>query len=797
MSDSLEYFCGNELPASVVDDKYLLRNCQNELVEKSPDDMHHRLAKNLARIEASKFREPYSEEYIFSLLKDFGYIIPQGGSMSGIGSDAYVTLSNCYVIEPPLDSYAGIHFTDEQITQISKRRGGVGTDISHIRPDGASTSNAARSSSGIVPFCERFSNSIREVGQNGRRGALMLTISVHHPQIKDFCKMKMDKKSVTGANVSVRLTDEFMNAVENGEKYELRFPVDSPTPEISEWVDAREMWDTIISCAWERAEPGLLFWDLILSESPADCYAALGFLTISTNPCSELGMCFLDSCRLLLANLFAFVKNPFKKNAYFDFDAFKGISYVAQRLMDDIVDLELECIERIIQKVAEDPEPIEVKDREINLWHKIKDKCEQGRRTGTGPTGLADAIAAVGLRYGSDESIQFVDLVYKTMKLGCYRASVDMAKEIGPFPIWDALLEKNNPFLLRIRQEDPVLYEDMQKYGRRNIALLTTAPAGTTSILAGPRPYFGTSSGIEPLFTDEPYIRRKKITPSIVGARVDFVDDMGDKWTNYPVFHSKLQMWLDTTGDTDYKKSPYHGCCANDLDWKQRVKLQAAAQKHIDHSISSTINVPKNTPKEKIAEIYETAWRSKCKGITVYRDECRDGVLIKNDDGPKKNATKRPKDLPCEIYRLTLNKEPVSVIIGLYEGKPYEVFAFTKEVPKHFDEGKIHKIKRGHYVLKPPVINDGFTLSLATETEEAFSRMVSTLLRHGTELSFVVHQLEKANYGFARAIARALKKFIRDGAAVHGEECENCKASGLVRQEGCVTCRACGWSKCS
>ncbi len=799
MKDALEYFCGSELPANVFMDKYALRDTQGNIKENTPDEMHWRLADNLARVEAKKFREPYAytAEKIYTLIKDFDFIIPQGGPMFGVGNEQYVTLSNCYVLNSPLDSYAGIHFTDEQLTQISKRRGGVGIDVSNLRPADMVTKNAARTTTGIVPFCQRFSNSIREVGQNSRRGALMITINIHHPQAMDFIKMKLDPKMVTGANVSVRLTNEFLNAVLNGNKYQQRWPVDSASPEVSQMVNAKEVWDTIIDCAWQRAEPGLLFWDNILNESPADCYSKNGFASISTNPCSEISLCALDSCRLLLTNLFSCVKHPFTKDAYFDFDLFTQTAYMAQRLMDDIVDLELECIQRIIKKIKSDHEPENIKSRELAMWHEVEKKCKQGRRTGTGPTGLADAMAAIGIAYGSDESIKFTDKVYKTLKLSCYRASVDMAMELGPFPIWDPKLEQDNPFLLRIRDDDPQLYADMQKYGRRNIALLTTAPAGTTSILAGPRPYFGTSSGIEPLFSDEPYTRRKKITPSIIDARVDFIDEMGDKWTNFPVFHSKLQMWMDVTGETDYKKSPYHGCCANDLDWKKRVELQAAAQRHVDHSISSTLNLPNDVSKEKVAEIYETAWQFGLKGITVYREGCRDGVLIKKEEA-KRGAVKRPKELPCDIYSFSANKSPVTILIGLLDNKPYEVFAFKDLVihPKSSDNGIIRKIKRGSYELHIGD-NEPQPLPPAPEMEEALTRMVSTLLRHGTELGFVVHQLEKANASFARVVARGLKKFIKDGTTVHGEECQQCGQAALIRQEGCVSCRSCGWSKCT
>lgn len=819
---SLEYFRGEELPAKVFIDKYLLRDKEGNFLESTPDDMHWRIANELARVEQNKFSFPYSAEFIYEAIKDFGYIIPQGSPMYGIGNPQYITLSNCYVVDPPLDSYGAIHHTDQQLTQISKRRGGVGTDVSHIRPNDTPTTNAARKATGVVGYCERFSNSIREVGQNGRRGALMLTISVHHPEVLDFARMKLDKTKVTGANVSIRLSDEFLNAVKSGGKYQQRWPVDSPNPVISEWVDAREVWREIIRCAWLRAEPGLLFWDMILRESPADCYSQYGFATVSTNPCGELPLCSHDSCRLLLLNLFAFVIKPFTSEAYFDFKKFYEYAIIAQRLMDDLIDLELECIQRILGKIDSDPEPDYIKACEREMWRTIYQKCEQGRRTGTGITALGDAMAAEAIGYGSEESIDFVDRVYRTLKLGCYRSSVDMAKELGPFPIWDASLESQCPFLLRIRDEDPQLYEDMQKYGRRNISLLTTAPAGTVSIEAGPAPYFGTTSGGEPLFTDEPYFRRKKIMPGMEDAKVDFVDELGDKWTHFPVFHPKLKMWMDVTGETDWKKSPYHGCTANDINWKTRVRMQATAQRHVDHSISSTVNLPNDVSEESVAEIYETAWEAGCKGITVYRDGCRDGVLVKDNADKtlavsKTQAPKRPKELPCEIHHMTVKGQPFVAVVGLLSGDPYEVFVFTN-TSSHFassdspvlsrklSKGVLKKVKRSHYELwsedgKQNLLPDCSGVgSLLDGNEEALTRMLSTSLRHGADISFVVHQLEKVKsgdlYSFTKVLARTLKKYIKDGQSVKGEACQACGEDALIRQEGCVTCRACGNSKC-
>lgn len=1135
MQEAIEYFNGDELAGAVWAEKYGLRDKSDKLIEKTPDDMHRRMAKELARVEKTKFKEPYSEDFIYSVFKDFGEIIPQGSPMSGIGSQQLVSLGNCYVLTPPSDSYGGIHFTDEQLTQISKRRGGVGIDISKLRPDGSPTTNSSRTSTGIVPFMERFSNSIREVGQRGRRGALMTTICVHHPQVLDFARAKLDKTKVTGSNISIRLSDEFLLAVQNDTEYEQRWPVESKTPVISKMVSACEVWKEIIHVAWLTAEPGLLFWGNILRESPADCYKLFGFETVSTNPCQngnakvltkdgirnlkdvepgneiwskdgwtkvinqwsngikdvhafrttsgcfygtkdhrlvsagekvmandaesidvlagempedtsfdiqtvmdgivfgdgsvhlasndliylnvgkddrdyftseiahlitchrpglsdvayeivttiqppelphtydrvipdrfiqgdqkvrrsflrglftanggmsgnkvalkassfkviedaqlilsslgirsyyttnkakmirwpngdylskqsydlnivadrkkfqkligfiqnyknekldkiiagmhtspkytkqpkltydvvsseyiskedvfditvdnksntywtqgcnvsncgEIPLCVLDSCRLLLLNLFGFVNNPFTSLAQFDWERFADRCKIAQRLMDDIVDLELECIDKIIAKIKKDDEDEQVKARELNIWKAIREKCFSGRRTGTGPTALGDAMAAVGIKYGSDESIEFTEKVYKTMKLACYRSAVDMAKEIGPFPIWNAELEKDCPFLLRIKDEDPQLYKDMQKYGRRAIALNTTSPAGSTSLMAGPRPYFQTTSGIEPLF-QEYFIRRKKLNHADKNVRVDFVDQSGDKWQEFKVYHPKLKLWMEVTGETDITKSPYYGCCAEQLDWKQRVKLQAAAQKHVDHSISATVNLPEDVSEESVAEIYETAWRSGCKGMTIYRKNCRTGVLV--DDTSKKitktDAPKRPKDLPCEIHHLTVNKEPFVAVVGIFSGDPYECFAFSNKkdlIAKSVKSGILRKESRGQYAL----LNEaGENLFIKNESlsshldgnEEAITRLCSTSLRHGVSIQFLVEQLGKVNgdlHIFAKCLARVLKKYISDGRKATGESCPNCQNEQLVYQEGCKRCPACQWSKCS
>jgi ribonucleoside-diphosphate reductase alpha chain len=720
-----------------------------------------------------------------------------------------ILAQNCFVCDPPSDSYGGIMHTDEQIVQICKRRGGVGTDLSNLRPEFTPTSNSARSSTGVVAFMERYSRSIREVGQNGRRGALMLTISVHHPQVLDFARVKLDDKRVTGANISIRLSDEFLRAVEDDTEYEQRWPVDSPTPSISRKVRARDVWKEIIHCAWVRAEPGLLFWDRILEESPADCYGQFGFRTVATNPCAELPLSVLDSCRLLVLNLFHFVRDPFTAHASFDWQAFHDHARLAQRLMDDLIDLELEAVQRILRKIENDPETEFIKRTEYGMWKRIKQACKNGRRTGTGVTAIGDTLAALGVRYGSDESIELVDKFYRTLKLGCYHESVEMSKELGPFPVWNPELEKDCPFLLRIRDEDPALYEDMQKFGRRNIALLTTAPTGTTSLVAGPRPFFQTTGGIEPLFQTH-FVRRKKINHGEKNARVDFVDDLGDRWQEFTVYHPKLRLWMQATGETDPTKSPYHGCCAEDIDWQQRVKLQAAAQRHVDHGISSTLNLPEDVSEEKVAEIYETAWRAGCKGVTVYRKNCRTGVLVDaKESGPKVSKTdapKRPRELPCELHFTRVKGKEYFVVVGLLGGEPYEVIAGENAAEDgRFIEataGKATstKVKRGQYRLErgETVLAENLTDNISDE-EEAITRMVSTALRHGADVAFVVHQLEKSKgdlASFGKALARVLKKYIKDGTKVSGETCPSCGSENVIRQEGCVSCKDCSYSKC-
>ena len=804
LEKSKKYFGGNELPAKVFLDKYALRNDKLKLLESTPDEMFHRIVTELARIEKKKFKKPMTYDEIMSYIKDFKKIIPQGSPMSGIGNPyQYVTISNCYVVESPVDSYAGIMKTDEEIVQISKRRGGVGTDISHLRPNGTPTTNAARTSTGIVPFMERFSNTIREVGQAGRRGALMLTISIHHPEVLNFAKAKRDLTKVTGANISIRLSDEFLQAVKDDKEYEMRWPVDSKEPIMSEMISAKKVWMEIVENAHATAEPGLLFWDNIINESPADCYADFGYRTTSTNPCGELPLCPYDSCRLLLLNLYSYVKNPFTNKSYFDFEEFYADAQVAQRFMDDLIDIEIEMIERIINKIKKDPESKGVKSRELELWHKMRDTCANGRRTGTGITALGDTLASLGYKYGSTKSIEVAEKIYKTLKLGAYRSSVDMAKELGAFKIWNHELEKDQAFLNRIKEEKPEIWKDMKKYGRRNIACLTTAPAGTVSILTQ------TTSGIEPLYMIS-LIRRKKVNPNDEGTRVDYRDQMGDCWQEFEVFHPKVQEWMDITGKKDIKESPWYGCCAEDVNWQNRVKLQAAANRHVDHSISSTVNLPEDVTVEEVAKIYQTAWEAGTKGITVYRKNCRTGVLIEKKTVQEEmikyhDAPKRPKELPCDVYHISVKGHPYFILVGTLYGEPYEIFAGDVKddlISRSVKKGIIKKHKRGKYGLFSPtdpdnVIHPDISTYIG-EDYEAITRLISSNLRHGCNVNFVVHQLEKTKgdlMSFSKAISRVLKKYIKDGEAISGEECSECGCE-LARKDGCVQCVNCGWSRC-
>jgi ribonucleoside-diphosphate reductase alpha chain len=799
LKQSIEYFGGEELSAKVFLDKYALRDENGEILEDTPDKMHRRLAKEFARIEKDKFKKPLTEEDIYNYFKDFKYIIPGGSGLSGIGNKyKYVSLSNCFVGKSPLDSYSSICKTDEEIVSISKRRGGIGFDVSNLRPQGSPTSNASNTSTGIVSFCERYSNTIMEVGQAGRRGALILTISIHHPEVVNFIKMKQDLNKVNGANISVRLTDEFLEAVENDKEYEQRWPVDSKKPKISNMIKAKEIWDMITESAWKSAEPGILLWNNIIKESPADCYP--DFQSTSTNPCSELPLSERDSCRLLLLNSYSFVENPFTKNAKFNFDKFYNYSQVAQRLMDDLIDLEIENIDNIIKKIQQDPEPIEIKRDELSLWKAVKKSCQEGRRTGTGLNAIGDTIAACGLEYGSKKSIDLVGEIFKTLKIGCYRSSVDMAKEIGAFKVWEYDLEKNNPFLLRIKEEDPTLYKEMKKYGRRNIGMLTMAPSGSVSILTK------TTSGIEPLFQTS-YVRRKKINVNDENIKVDFVDNSGDRWQNFEIFHPKIKEWEEITKEKDITKSPWYGCCAEEIDWNKRVLLQATANKHIDHSISSTLNLPEEATIEDVSKIYIAAWKYGCKGITVYRKNCRTGVLIDGDQEKKKllitktSAPKRPKELPGDLHHVSVKGSRYFVLVGIINGQePYEVFAGNEDMEKLPRQVIIRKKKRNTYCITN--INTGEILfddisKKINDEEEALTRMISLGLRHGADITFITHQLEKTNgdmLGFSKAVSRVLKKYIKEGSMVHGESCPECGGE-LRRAEGCVAC-TCGFSRC-
>jgi ribonucleoside-diphosphate reductase alpha chain len=708
LSASVLYFEGDELAAKVFLDKYALKDEKGTLLEDTPAAMHRRIAKEFARIEKKKFRKPLSEDEIFALLEHFKYIVPQGSPMYGIGNKfQIVSLSNCFVVEPPADSYGGIMRCDESLVQIAKRRGGNGTSVSHLRPAGSKTKNAAKTSTGQVSFCERFSNSIREVAQNGRRGALMLTNNIHHPECViippdddpvwtkpaqiilkgnngerdivtdsrwydpnniDFVSMKLDRKRITGANVSVALTDEFLEAVTANKHYEQRWPIDSKTPKITKQVNARKAWKKIIHMAWQSAEPGLLFWDRIVKYNAVDCYASKGFKTVSTNPCSEIPLCSYDSCRLLVVPLLSFVIDAFTKKARFDFKKFDEITQIAQRLMDDLIDLEVEKIDEIIAKINTDPEAAEVKRVELDLWKKIREKCVQGRRTGLGITALGDTLAALGLKYDSQKAIDMVDKMFRQFKISAFTSSCEMSRELGPFPIWDWDLEKHSEFLLALKKDAPALYKAISKYGRRNIGLLTLAPTGSVSIMTQ------TTSGGEPLFSLEPFTRRKKINVNDSNSRVDFVDAHGDKWQEFKVYHPQVERWMKMTGETDVKKSPWYGCCASDVDWEKRVIIQATIQNHIDHAISSTVNLPADVSEEAVATIYTTAWKHGCKGITVYREGCRSGVLVRNEDKkttiPKTDAPKRPMELDGEIFATTYKKDKLYVAVGFYGNDP-------------------------------------------------------------------------------------------------------------------------------
>lgn len=808
LKESLEYFNGDDLAAQVFLKKYALQTPDGVYVEKTPDDMHRRLAKEFARIEA-KYENPLSEDKIYGYLKDFKYIVPQGSPMAGVGNPYQImSLSNCFVIESPYDSYGGILKTDQEQAQLMKRRGGVGFDISTIRPKGLLTANAAKTTDGIGLFMERYSNTCREVAQGGRRGALMLTISVHHPEIRTFVNIKRDLGKVTGANISVRLSDEFMLAVKEDKNVELRWPVDEKeNPTVRGSVNARQLWHEIIESAHASAEPGLLFWDTVKNWSPADAYRKLGFGTVSTNPCGEITLSPYDSCRLLLVNVVSFVKEPFTSKAEIDWKLFAEVVQAAQRMMDDIIDLELECIDKILDKIEKDPEPDVVKTLEKALWNKIKQSAVNGRRTGLGVTAIGDAFAALNIRYGSDESIKLMDEIYKNLAVNSYRSSVQMAKERGSFPVYDYELEQNHPFINRIMDQDPELRKEWEKWGRRNIANTTTAPAGSVSVLTQ------TTSGIEPAYLLS-YTRRRKINPDDTTARVDFVDNLGDKWQEYNVYHHWFKKWMEVTGKSNPEESPYHGATSNDIDWTNKVRAQAAAQKWICHSISNTTNVPEDTTIETIKEIYMTGWETGCKGVTVYRDKSRSGVLVSKST-PREDkkflenhAPKRPEILPCDIYHVQVKGEKWNFFVGLYEDKPYEIFAGRAKhihLPKSRKEGIIKK--NGSYNLYTGEGENELKIEdLATvfenPTESAFTRTVSLALRHGVPIQYLVEQIEKGAdkendmFSLAKGLMRILKRYIKDGTKPSAKKCPECNSSELAYQEGCLTCKSCGYSKC-
>ncbi len=832
--ETLKYFKGDDLAARVWINKYALKDSEGNLYEKSPEDMHWRIAKEIARIE-SKYEKPMSEKVIFNLIKDFTYIVPQGSPMTGIGNPFQIaSLSNCFVIgnKGNSDSYGGILKIDQEQVQLMKRRGGVGHDLSHIRPKGSSVKNSALTSTGLVPFMERFSNSTREVAQDGRRGALMLSVSVNHPDAEDFIDAKMEQGKVTGANISVRIDDEFMQAVKNDLAYVQKYPTYSTTPKVTKKIRAKNIWEKIVHNAWKSAEPGILFWDTIIRESLPDCYADLGYKTISTNPCGEIPLCPYDSCRLLAINLYSYVKHPFTSKAYFDFELFKKHVSYAQRMMDDIIDLELEKIDAIISKIDSDPEDEEIKRIEKNLWLEIQRKANEGRRTGVGITAEGDMLAALGIRYGSDEGNDFSIKVHKTLALAAYRSSVEMAKERGAFAIYEASREIENPFVLRIKEADPELFEDMQKYGRRNIALLTIAPTGSTSIMTQ------TTSGIEPVFMPV-YKRRRKVNPNDKDVRIDFVDEVGDSWEEYIVFHHKFRTWMEVNGiDTSKKysneeldelieQSPYYRATSNDVDWLKKVKMQGAVQKWVDHSISVTINVPNDVTEELVNQLYMTAWEEGCKGVTVYRDGSRSGVLVSKDEKKQEGAassagtitpfpTKRPQVLNADVLRFQNNKDKWIAFVGTIDDRPYEIFTGLADdedgilLPRWVNEGYIIKDREDNgdsrydfqYVDKRgyKTTIEGLSYRFSPEFWN-YAKLISGTLRHGMEIEKVVDLINSLQLNdesintWKNGVARALKKFIPDGTDAKGK-CTECHSTNIMYSEGCLTCKDCGSSKC-
>jgi ribonucleoside-diphosphate reductase alpha chain len=821
---SIQYFDGDELAARVWANKYALKDSFGNLFEKTPDDMHRRLAREIHRIE-KKYKNPLSEELLYSVLKNFKYIVPQGGPMTGIGNDYQIaSLSNCFVIgnDGSSDSYGGIMKIDQEQVQLMKRRGGVGHDLSHIRPKGTPVLNSALTSTGVVPFMERYSNSTREVAQDGRRGALMLSISIKHPDSGKFIDAKLESGKVTGANVSVKLTDDFMKAVEEKTLFRQQYPVNSDNPRFAKDIDASQLWSKIIHNAWKSAEPGVLFWDTIIRESVPDCYADLGYATVSTNPCGEIPLCPYDSCRLLAINLYSYVNNPFTENAEFDFELYKEHIGLAQRMMDDIIDLELEKIDVILAKIDGDPEKEELKLVERNLWKNIRKKSEEGRRTGIGITAEGDMLAGLGLRYGSEEAISFSVDVHKTLALEAYKSSTYLAKERGAFEIYDADREKNNPFILRLKEADPVMYNNMVKFGRRNIALLTIAPTGTTSLMTQ------TTSGIEPIFSTF-YKRRRKVNPNDKDVKVTFQDEVGDAWEEFNVFHHKFVDWLKLNnydpnevtrmGDAEIEaiiaKSPWHKATANDVDWIAKVKMQGAIQKWVDHSISVTINLPADAKEELVSDLYLTAWKSGCKGATVYRDGSRSGVLIAGKADLHPERPKRPKVLDCDVIRFNINEEKWVAFVGLKEGRPYEIFTGIADeeifpIPKSIVKGKIIKIRDEdgktrydfQYTDKYGYKKTMGGLSHMFKPEFwNYAKLISGVLRHEMPIQDVVNLIQSLRLdsesinNWKNGVERALKKYIPNGTKAKGK-CGECGSDNLVYEEGCLICKDCGSSKC-
>lgn len=833
---SLQYFKGDELAARVWVNKYAVKDSFGNIFEKSPEDMHWRIANEVARIEA-KYKNGLNAQQLYELLDHFKYIVPQGSPMTGIGNDFQVaSLSNCFVIgiDGAADSYGAIIRIDEEQVQLMKRRGGVGHDLSHIRPKGSPVKNSALTSTGLVPFMERYSNSTREVAQDGRRGALMLSVSIKHPDSEAFIDAKMTEGKVTGANVSVKLDDAFMQAAVNGTPYKQQYPVDSDQPVFTKEIDASALWKKIVHNAWKSAEPGVLFWDTIIRESVPDCYADLGYRTVSTNPCGEIPLCPYDSCRLLAINLYSYVVNPYTRDAYFDFALFKKHVALAQRIMDDIIDLELEKIEKIIAKIDSDPESEEVKEAEKHLWEKIYKKSGQGRRTGVGITAEGDMLAAMGLRYGTEDATEFSEQVHKTIALEAYRSSVNMAKERGAFAIYDSEREKNNPFINRLKEADPNLYEEMKKYGRRNIACLTIAPTGTTSLMTQ------TTSGIEPVFMPV-YKRRRKVNPNDPQTHVDFVDETGDAFEEYIVFHHKFVEWMTVNGydptkrytqeeiDELVEKSPYYKATSNDVDWLMKVKMQGRIQKWVDHSISVTINLPNDVDEALVNRLYVEAWRSGCKGCTVYRDGSRSGVLLstKKDKKDKKEELPpckpptvvevRPKVLEAEVVRFQNNKEKWVAFVGLLDGHPYEIFTGLQDdeegisLPKSVTTGRIIKNideegnKRYDFQFEN---KRGYKTTIEGLSEKFnkeywnYAKLISGVLRWRMPIDRVIKlvdslQLDSENINtWKNGVERALKKYVTDGTSAEGQKCPNCGNETLVYQEGCLICKTCGTSRC-